>query len=229
MNRLSVLLTSMVMTFVCLVFLSEVRGTLNGAKENEELAAFWKSQVAREQLKKLIALGRVAEFKQDVALLIPDQIKNEKNEMQKQKLRDLASVIPHEKSVEIELSLSPEKLLEEGKVLIKKREYKNGVTILKKLINTFPDSYHVVEAHYLIIEGFFNQENNVQVIDWVEKMIELFPENRLTGYALLKVGGLYEIDGRKEDAIKIYKIIVSVYKDPNLIQKAQNAVGQLKL
>lgn len=229
MNRVSVTITSLVMTFVCLVFLAEVRGTLNGAKEHKDLADFWKSRVAREQLKKLIAFGKMADFKQEVALLIPEKIKYEKSVEQKQKLRDLASVIPHENQVEINFKLSAQKFLIEGKEHIKKRRYKEGVATLTKLIDEFPDSHHVIEAHYLIIEGLFNQEKNLAVIEWVEKMVDLFPDSRLTGYALLKVGGLYEIDGRKDDAIKIYKTIVSVYSDKSLIEKAQNAVGQLKL
>ncbi len=229
MNRGAITFTSLVLTFACLLFLAEVRGTINGAKEHKELAKFWKSKVAREQLKKLIALGKVADFKQDVALLLPEKIKGESIQARKQKLRDLASVIPHENQMEINLSLSASKMLAQGKEHIKKRRYDEGIKVLEKMISEFPDSHHVVEAHYLIIEGFFNQEKNIPVITWVERMVELFPENRLTGYALLKVGGLYEIDGRKEDAIKIYKTIVAVYSDKNLIDKAQVAVGQLKL
>lgn len=229
MNKTTVTLTSLFMTFIGLLFLAEVRGTLNGAKENKELADFWKSKVAREQLKKLIAQGQFADFKQDVALLIPQQIKMKKTEEEKQRLRDLASVIPHEGTQEILLGHSAKKLLNQGKEKVKTREYKEGINLLTKLIDKFPDSLHVVEAHYLIIEAYFQQEKNLEVIHWVDKMVELFPENRLTGYALLRVGGIYELDGRPEDAIRIYKTIVAVYDDKKLISQAQVAVSGLEL
>lgn len=229
MNTRVLTFTSLVMTFVALLFLSEVRGRLNGSKEHKELAEFWKSRVAREQLKKLIVKGQFADFKQDVALLIPEKIKNNKIQSEKKKLRSLASVIPHEGTHEITLGYSAQKLLKEGKSLIKKREFRKGIKPLKKLIRKFPDSYHMVEAHYLITEAYAQQEKNEDVIHWVDKMVELFPENSLTGYALLRVGGIYELDGRHEDAVKIYRTIVAVYQDKNLIAQAKVAVSELEL
>ena len=229
MNKTAVIFTSLVMTFVGLLFLAEVRGTINGAKENQELAEFWKSKVGREQLKKLIAMGQFADFKQDVALLLPDQIRKQKVDAEKQKLRDLASVIPHEGTQEITLGYSASEMLEKGKGLVKKREYQPGIDELKSLIDKFPDSVHIVEAHYLIIEAYSHQDKNAAVIEWVDKMVELFPENRLTGFALLKVGGLYELDGRHQDAVKIYKTIVSVYEDKGLVKQAKAAVSELEL
>lgn len=229
MNRTASVLTSLTLTFVALLFLAQVKDTLNGVAEYKQRADFWRSKVAREQLKKLIVKGQFADFKQDIALLLPDQIKSRKAENEKQKLRDLASVIPQEKNMEINLSISAAKMLDKGKTFVKKREYKEGITILKALIDKFPDSLHLVEAHYLIVEAYAQQEKNLNVLTWVDKMVELYPSNRLTGYALLKAGNLYEIDGRPEDAIRIYKTIVAVYTDKSLLAKARGAVDQLEL
>lgn len=222
-------LSCVAMTFLGLLFLAEVRGKLNTSKEHKELAEFWKSKVAREQLKKLIVMGKFADFKQDVALVIPEYIKEHNVEEEKQKLRSLASIIPHEGSHEITLGYSAEKLLSLGKTSIKKREFETGIKTLEKLIKKYPDSYHIIEAHYLIVEAYSQQDKNPFVIKWVDKMVELFPESRLTGYGLLKLGGLYELDGRHEDAIKIYKTIVAVYRDPKLVAQAQVAVSELEL
>lgn len=229
MNRSTVIFTSMVMTFVSLLFLAEVRETLNSGREQKKVAELWKSKVAREQLKKLIAMGRFADFKQDVALLLPEQFKKKRVEAEKQKLRDLASVIPHEGVHELALGHSASEMLKRGKNLVKKREFQPGIDELKKLIDKFPDSVHVVEAHYLIVESYSQQDKNLATIEWVDKMVELFPSNRLTGYALLKAGGLYELDGRHQDAVKIYKAIVAVYDDKNLVSQAQKAVSEIEL
>lgn len=229
MNQRSVIFSCILMTFVGLLFLSEVRGKLNTAKEYKELAEFWKKRVAREQLKKLLVMGQFADFKQEVALLIPGVVEKNKAEEEKQRLRDLASVIPHEKTHEISLGFSAEKMLNMGKDKVVKREYQEGIQILEKLIDKFPDSHHVIEAHYLITEAYSRQDKNADVIAWVDKMIELYPENKLTGFALLKVGSVYELDGRHEDAIKVYKTIINVYKDQALLTKAKTAVKGLEL
>ena len=229
MNQRSVIFSCILMTFMGLLFLAEVRGKLNTAKEHKELAEFWKKRVAREQLKKLLVMGQFADFKQEVALLIPGVVEQKKAADEKQRLRDLASVIPHERTHEISLGFSAEKMLSMGKEKVVKREYNDGIQILQKLIDKYPDSHHVIEAHYLITEAFSRQEKNSEVILWVDKMIELFPENALTGFALLKVGGVYELDGRHEDAIKVYKTIINVYKDPKLLAQAKGAVKELEL
>ncbi len=229
MNRTVFTFTCMFMTFAGLLFLGEVKGTLNGSREHKQMAEFWKSKVAREQLKKLLVQGHFADFKQDIALLIPQEIENRKVEEEKQQLRNLASVIPHEGTHEIQLGLSAKKMLLDGKEKVKKREFKEATQILKRLVDTYPDSYHIIEAHYLIIEAYAQQDKNANVITWVEKMVDLFPENRLTGYALLKIGGLYELDGRVEDAVRIYKTIVAVYEDKKLVSQAQVAVSELQL
>ena len=229
MNRTALIVSSIVMSFAALLFLSEARKELNGSKETQEVADFWKSRVAREQLRKLIVKGQFADFKQDTALLLPSQIQKVKADQEKQRLRNLASVIPHEGSQTIVLGVAAQSRLKSGKARGVKHEYRKGVDDLKKLIEKFPDSVHVVEAHYLIIESYAQMEKNMNLVMWVEKMVELFPDNRMTGYALLKIGSLYELEGRHDDAIRIYRTIVSAYDDNSLIEKAQKAVKSLDL
>lgn len=229
MNKNAITYSSLVMTFIGLLFLAEIRGELNTAKEHKELADFWKSRVGREQLKKLIVQGQFADFKQDVAILLPGYMEKKKIDSEKQKIRNLASVIPHEGTHEITLGFNAQKLLEDGKRNIKKRNFRQGIKLLNKLINRFPDSYHVIEAHYLMMEAYSQQNQKLAVIEWVDKMVELFPENRLTGFAMLKVGSIYENDGRPEDAVRIYKTILAVYDDKVLSKQAQKAVKEIQL
>ncbi len=229
MNYKVVVHTSLVMTLLSLLFLSEVRGKLNAAREYKDLSEFWKSKVAKEQIRKLIVMGQFADFKQEVALLIPEKIKKTKVEEEQNRLRDLASVIPHESRHKIQIGQSAQQLLASGKALVKNRQYQESVRVLEALINQFPDSHHVIEAHYLIVESFSQLQESQSVITWVDKMVELFPSNRLTGYSLLKIGLIYENEGRGDDAVRIYKTIVSVYQDKILISKAQDSVRQLEL
>ncbi len=229
MNNKALIHSCLVMTLLSLLFLSEVRGKLNAAREYKELSEFWKSKVAREQLKKLMVMGQFADFKQEVALLIPEKIKKSEAEEEQNRLRDLASVIPHESRHKIHIGQSAKELLAAGKSLVKNRKYQEGIKVLEALIDQYPDSHHVVESHYLIVEAYSQLQESKDVIKWVDKMVELFPSNRLTGYSLLKMGQIYETEGRGDDAVRIYKTIVSVYQDKNLLTKAQNSVKQLDL
>ena len=220
---------ALMMTFIGLVFLGEVRGRLSGVKEQTILAKFWKKRVAQEQLNKMVLIGQFGDFKQEVALLIPEAHKKKKKESdEKQKLRDLASVIPHER-LPISLGTSADRLMKEGKDLVTKKEFKKGIKNLEQLISDYPDSHHNVEAYYLITEAYAQLDKEELVIRWAEAMIDIFPENRLTGFAMLKLGRVYERESRYEDALKVYKTILSVYDDPTLSARAEKSVRELEL
>jgi TolA-binding protein len=228
MNRVTLVNTSLLVAFVGLVFLSEVRHQFNGADQQEKIASFWKDQVGQEQLKRLVLASQFAEFKQEVAGFIPDANELDGSD-QDFHLRNLASVIPQKNVSGLQLIESPQNLLNAGKDQIKQRDFGQGIQLLNRLLQNHPDSLYTVEAQYLLVEAYHQQGNTVAVVKWTEKMVELFPENPLTGYALLKVGQVYEADGRYENAIDVYRTIVSAYKDKGLLQRAQSAVKQLGL
>ncbi len=227
MNRSILAYTSVVMAFISLLFLSEVRRQINGSEQYEHVANFWKDQVGHEQIKRMVLRGQFAEFKQEVAYLLPETKEIEKN--QNVQLRGLASVLPVQRADKVYLRESADTLMKTGKALIKKRDFAQGVQLLQRLLDNHPDSLHVIEAHYLIIEAYYQQGNHASVLKWTEKMVEIFPENILTGYALLKAGQVYERDGRFRDAIDVYRTVVSAYSDKGLVVRAQKAVKKLDL
>ena len=219
--------TSIVMAFLSLLFLGEVHRHVNGSEQYEKVANFWKDQVGHEQIKRMVLLGQFAEFKQEVAYLLPESKEIEKS--QNLQLRSLASVLPVQRAEKVYMRESADTLMKSGKALIKKRGFAQGVQLLQRLLDNHPDSLHVIEAHYLIIEAYHQQGNHASVLKWTEKMVEIFPENLLTGYALLKAGQVYERDGRFSDAIDVYRTVVSVYSDKGLVTRAQKAVKKLDL
>jgi len=230
MKTNGVIITCVVLTFCSLFFLSEVHHNLNGIEEQQELTMFWKRQAAVGQLRLAVSQSKFADFKQDVALLIPNaEIDGDTKKEDQQSLRNLASVIPHHK-IKFEVSGSAETLFKKGKKLVVAHKYEEGIAVLKDLIYQFPDSYHVVEAHYLLMESYYNLKKFEDVVASVDGMVDIFPENRLTGFALLKMGALYEKENRLEDALQVYRTILSVFQDdPGLMQLADQNVKQLEL
>ena len=227
MIRTSIVATSVVMALVSLLFLGEMHRQLNGAAEQRKLADFWKKRVALEHLNKSLVEAQFADFKQEVGALIPSVKTDKMDEEKRDRLRDLASVIPHER-VKLQVNLTAKKLLGQGKESIINHKYKEGVKHLDKLMELFPDSHHVVEAQYLIMEAYFNLHQMDKVVTQIDKMVELFPENRLTGFALLKLGGIYETQSRHDEALHIYRTILSSFSDKTLIAKANRNVKLLE-
>lgn len=227
MNKTALVSTSVFMALVALFFLGESHRQISGSENYEKIANFWKQQVGNEQLKRLVLASHFAQFKQEVAIHLPGYLDGSGAESAP--LRSLASVIPRHHTSDIDLNESAEQMLAQGKAAIKKRDYGKGIQILKKLMISHPDSLHQVEAHYLLVEAYHQQDNYGLVLQWTEKMVELYPENPLTGYALLKAGLAYERDGRFENAMDVYRTVVSAYSEKGLIERAQKAAKQLEL
>lgn len=227
MNQSAILSSSLFMTLLSLIFLSEVRGQLNAGDEYEKLADFWKSKVSKEQHLRVLSEARLIEFKQEVALVLPGAIKNNPNESEG--LRALASVIPHSGKIKIDIGPTASELLKMGKQQVIEKKYDEGVATLGQLIEKHPDSLFQIEAHYLIVEAYAQKKDYKKVMDWSDRMVELYPSHRLTGYSLLKVAKIFEEEGRGRDAVRVYKTIVAVYRDSNLLARAKDSVRQLEL
>ena len=229
MKTLAVTITCIALSLFSLVFLAQVRKEFNGVEEHQKLAEFWQRQVAVEHLNIALLDAKFSDFQQEVGERLPVAFANLSQGVNRQKVRDLASVIPQEK-VSIELALSAAKMLKNGKQSVIDQEFEKGIATLKDLLRVYPDSHHQVEAYYLIIEAYSNLGKKEEVVQWVDNMVEIFPENRLTGYALLKVGRLYEGQDRLEQALKIYRTILSAYAyDTNLIELTNKSVKLLEL
>lgn len=219
-------ITSTFLVGSLLVLLIFVKQDFSGQKKNQQLVNFWKQQVARIQLDMALQKNEHEIFQQEVALLIPQKNLQGPNTGA---VRSLASVIPREKSP-LTIEMSPRELLRQGKQKVVERDFKRGLSLLDRLITSYPSSLYQVEARYLTIEANFNQGHHSEVVSDVEKMVELFPENRLTGYALLRLGGVFESQDRLEEALKIYRTILYAFpKDKVLTDLADQQVNLLEL
>jgi TolA-binding protein len=58
-------------------------------------------------------------------------------------------------------------------------------------------------------------------IEVIDGMMDLYPDSDLTGFAILRLGKIYENQDRIEDAIEMYKAVLKNYTDKSLVQQAQ--------
>ena len=64
---------------------------------------------------------------------------------------------------------------------------------------------HIPEAMFLLVEGHFVTQEFDQCVYYLNRMLDLYPEHDLTGYAMVRMGQVYVRQERLEDAIEIYK------------------------
>lgn len=187
-------------------------------EEQERRQAQFMAQLASSQL---------ADYQQQVATLLPGAIKDlPPAATQTYQLRQLASVVGAQDRLPIERASS---LMEKGKASFRGGDYGEANRIFEELINRYPESVHIIEAHLLLAEGQFQIKEYESSVATIERMIDLFPESELTGFALLRLGGIFEVQDRLEDAGDIYKAVLANFNEPQLQKQARASLQGVQL
>lgn len=184
--------------------------------EKKRLSAEFRSQLLEHELR---------DYQQQVATLVPAAIEG-KNSRDAYPLRQLASIAGGGDLIQIERASG---LFEEAKKAFREKNLEEASDLFGRLINRFPVSAHVIEAHFLMAETYYQQKEYADAVATIEKMIDLFPENELTGYALLRLGKIYEIQDRPEDAGDIYRAVQANFRQADLVRQAQASLQAVQL
>jgi len=192
----------------------------------KEQLALVEKQRQEANFRALLLADQLAEYRQHVATLIPDVMKGMK-EHEAYPLRQLASVSSGGGDViRIERASG---IFEKAKAAFRDKDFEKSNQLLASMIARYPDSVHVAEAHFLLAEGQYQLKDFSAATSTIEKMVDLFPENELTGFALLRLGHIYELQDRVEDAGDIYKAVLENFKQPELVKQARTSLKAVAL
>lgn len=209
-------------------FYSKVREFYNPLDEYKMKVTQLEERVKTERFKHLITAYEFQDFRSYVGTLLPQAIK-EKGEGEKSyPLRTLASVV--QKSVNENLAQARAKgVMDEGKKLFREQKYAKAVDQFEVLLKKHPYSPFIPEALLLLVESHFVLGNYDQVTFYANKMLDVYPESELTGYALIRLGKVYELQDRHSDAIDIYKTVLLSFPDRGLASVAQSSLRSVEL
>ncbi|MCB9026814.1 MAG: tetratricopeptide repeat protein [Bdellovibrionaceae bacterium] len=199
----------------------------NPQKYEEKIQKLQKN-IAKTQMQKELLKDQLIEFQMDVAKILPETIRKSPKGEKSYPLRNLASLVLakdqdayQNSKMKTHLSLS--------KKLFTDKKYKDASQSLVQFISNYPFSIDIAEAFFLLAESYFQLEDYERCILTVEKMIELFPENELTGYAMVRMGKIYEIQERPEQAIDIYQTVLQVFPVRGLASQAKESLKSVEL
>ena len=157
-------------------------------------------------------------YSQNVAALLPSISSKEMKGEAGYPLRQLASVTPSG-STKISDLLSENHLIR-GKSLFRDGKFDKAVKEFNVFITKTPYSAEVGEAYFLIVESYFRMANYEESTRWVHQMVALFPENELTGHALLRLGKILEIERRPDEAVQVYQTILRSFPQREIASQA---------
>lgn len=128
-------------------------------------------------------------------------------------------------SVTVDLSTS---LYEKGRRLFQEKKWDESLAVFTKILVEFPYSKWVTEAQYYSCEISFQVRDLKATSECVSQMVELFPESALTGFQLMRLGQVHEINGQIEDAIEVYSIVNSQFSEPILKAQSSESIRRLE-
>lgn len=204
------------------------KAQFNGIQEYKARAAQLQKEVGQEKLKTKLAKEEFLEFRQDVATLVPPVLPVAGKGEEGYPLRNLAAVLAPAANESLK-KIVIKSTFEHGQELFRQKKYDESNIIFKQFIDKYSYSEHTPEAYFLWLDGSFKLGNYRECVDITHQMVELFPGIELTGFALLRLGKIYEFQGRAEDAVDIYKTVLRSYSQQDVVRQATSSLKGVDL
>lgn len=210
-------------------FYSELRIYFSGVEQYKEKAQIYARKLEQRDFQLELAESQLKEFQQDVAAVLPDKI----NQLGITKeasypLRALASATMQQSSGKYKV-IKAGQIFKNAKAAFQRNDFASSNAEFKRLIKYYSFYSNIVEAYFLLSEGQFQNGDLQECVETVEAMIEMFPESELTGYSMIRLGRIYEYQDRKEDALTIYKTVLSVFPQRDLASQASGSMRRISL
>ncbi len=128
-------------------------------------------------------------------------------------------------SITIDLSTT---IYEKGRQLFQEKKWDESRALFDQLLTDFPYSKWVTEAQYYSCEIQFQIRDFKSTTDCVDRMVEMFPESALTGFQLMRLGQVHEINGHIVEAIEVYRIVRDQFQEPILKEQSSESIRRLE-
>jgi len=177
-------------------------------------------RVREERFERLLLSYQFADFRNEVATVLPEAIKKKGPGEKGYPLRTLASVTQDQQNDNIGFETA-DAVFQDGVQAYNSGKFEHAIDIFQSIISNHCYSDDVPKAMFLIVNASFNLGEDDQAIDYANQMLNLYPDSELTGYALIRVAKIYDDKGRHEDAANIYKTVMKSFPDRGLASLAE--------
>ena len=175
--------------------------------------------VAKEKFRNVLLGHQIKDMQQSVAELLPEA----RQIVDSPDLKNLSDALRAPAS-ESSLDLSGV-LFERAKGAFADKRFDEGIRTFRELLDKYPLSRHVVEARFFIVESYFLKRDYKSALVVIEEMMTLYPENDLTGYAMLRMGQISEFNNQLDEAREIYATVQRSFSNSRLQEQSRALMG----
>lgn len=228
MKVTSFLCLILVMTLSLMQLYSGAREIFNGSSDLKSEISLLQEQRRRQNMAVAVEHEQFLEFRQNVAALMPDVLQKKGRGEEGYPYRSLASTISRGESELVRQTIA-KTLFERGKDSFRKKDYAKAKVLFRQVIDRFGFTPFVAESYFLLSESLFQQNELEACAGVVQQMVELFPHHELTGFALIRLGRVYQMQNRNDEAIDIYKTVLRSYPQRDVASQAKASLKGIDL
>ena len=118
---------------------------------------------------------------------------------------------------------------EEGARFHREKKYDNAVHTFENIIKYQPYSAKLPETMFLLVDSYYNLKRYEDALQIYEKMLDVYPELDVTGYAMLLVSQIYKFHNKPDKAVDLCKTVLQSFTNPDLVRMAHYALRQAEL
>jgi TolA-binding protein len=218
----------LILTIAWTTFYASVREVFNGVEEYKAQVAESRRLLEDERVARAIDREQFLDFQQTVASLMPEALRDRGEGEEGYPLRSLASTIARKDAVSLRQTIA-KTLFEKGKDCFRKKEYEKANKAFRELIRRFSYTPYVTESYFLLSESQFQLNELEESVVTIQTMVEQFPQHELTGFALVRLGRIYELQNRSEEAVDIYKTVIRSFPQRDVASQAKTSLRGLDL
>ncbi len=216
------------MTLLWMQFYAKVRETFNGTSEFKAEIQHLRAELKHNKLSSDLDAEEFLEFRQYVATLMPEVVEKNGEGETGYPFRSLASTISKPDSERLRSTIA-KTLFEKGKEDYRNKKFAQANRAFKQLIDKFSYTPYVTESYFLMAEGYYQSDEMEECTNVIQQMIELFPSHELTGFAMVRLGRIYESQNRNEEAVDIYRTVLRSFPQRDVASQAKSSLRGMDL
>ena len=218
----------LILTAGWMQFYSAAHQVFNGVGEYKAEIHRLKQSNKNIQVMAALETEQFIEFRQNVSAMMPGVLKERGLGEEAYPLRSLASTLSKPDAENVR-GVIAKTLFEGAKTHFRKKQYEIANRQFKQIISRFSYSTYVTESYFLLSEGYFQMNELEQCTETIQQMVELFPSHELTGFALVRLGRIYQIQNRNEEAVDIYKTVMRSFPQRDVASQAKSSLRNIEL
>lgn len=228
MRVTSFLCVMLMLTILWMQIYSSSREIFNGVSEYKTQIQHLKERSEHERLAIALEREQFVEFRQLVAAMMPEVLREKGKGEAGYPYRSLASILSRSDAENVRKTIS-RTLFDRGKEYFRGKEFAKGSRVFRQIIDKYGASPYVAESYFLLAESQFQESHLEECTSVISQMVELFPQHELTGFALVRLGRIYEIQNRNEEAVDIYKTVLRSFPQRDVAAQAKASLRGVEL